>query len=258
MQIFNKYLHFKEYKIETKIIEYKKNNSLKPILLLHEGLGSVKMWKDWPLYLSEISKRDIVLYSRIGMGKSSPLIEPRKKDYMHIEAKIILPMVLKKLSLSDPIILGHSDGASIAMIYSGSEFPCSALILEAPHVFVEDVTIKSIKKAKKEWDYNILKNKLNKYHEDVDGAFNGWCNIWLSEHFKEWNIEKYISKIKVPVLIIQGKNDQYGTIEQIERIDAKLATNSEKFILENCFHTPHFEYSEEVCRKINEFLLFNA
>ncbi len=254
MNTYKNYIKIYDYKIEIKKIIHKNNSNLNPIIFLHEGLGSVALWKNWPYHIAKKTNRDVILYSRIGMGNSSSLKVPRKLDYMHYEGINILPKIIKKLSIKEPIILGHSDGASIALIYSGKGFPTSALILEAPHVFVENITVKAINKSKELWLNNNLRDKLKKYHKDVDGAFNGWCDIWLSNDFKLWNIEEYLSLIKAPTLIIQGENDQYGTLKQVDRIHNCLKIKPEKFIINNCGHTPHAEYPDLVSDRIKKFL----
>jgi len=246
------YFNYKEYKIELKVISHKKNN-LEPIIFLHEGLGSVSLWKDWPLKVSLATERDAIIYSRIGMGNSSPLKEDRNIDYMHIEAIEILPKIIKFLNISEPILFGHSDGASIALIYSGSGFKSKALILEAPHVFVENISIEGALKAKKMWNNNNLKNKLNKYHKDVDGAFNGWCNAWTSKKFKTWNIEEFLPKITVPTMLIQGKNDEYGTMKQIDIIENKINGKTHRLEIDKCGHSPHVDFPNLITNKIIYF-----
>ena len=250
------YFNFHNAEIEIKKIS-SKNNILEPIIFLHEGLGSISLWKDWPLRVSTFLKRDVYIYSRIGMGNSTSIKGPRNIDYMHVEAIEILPKLIKFLKINkSPILLGHSDGASIALIYAGSSVNnySKCLILEAPHVFVEDQSIKGAKKAKIQWKSKGLREKLKKHHKDVDGAFNGWCNAWTSEAFKSWNIENYLSQINVPIMLIQGKGDEYGTMKQLDIIENTINSKSYRLELEDCGHSPHTQYPELLISKIKKFL----
>ena len=252
----NDIFYFNESKIEIKII-YQKNTYLEPIVLLHEGLGSISSWKDWPLKLSQNTERTVILYSRIGMGNSSPIKADRNSRYMHEEATNILPNLLKYLDVTNPILLGHSDGASIALIYAGSGYKSKCLILEAPHVFVEKISITGIKNTKYLWKNNNLKDKLNKHHNDVDGAFHGWYNIWTSKEFRNWNIEEYLPKIHVPILMFQGLNDEYGTLKQLDSIENSAKGKTTRIELEDCGHSPHSLYPNKIIDKIKEFININ-
>ena len=239
--------------IEIKII-YKNNNSLEPIILLHEGLGSISLWKDFPLKLSLLLNRDVVVYSRFGMGNSSPIDNSRDINYMHIEGMEVLPELLKYLNITKPVLYGHSDGASIAIIYSGSGYRCKSLILEAPHVFVEDISVKGANETKKMWNNSTFKEKLSKHHKDVDGAFNGWCNAWTSKKFRSWNIENYLTKINVPTMLIQGKDDQYGTMKQLNSIANNVKNKVFRMEIDKCGHSPHVEHTDFVLKNIKKFL----
>ena len=255
----NETLEFFKYNdknIEIKIISDERN-SLEPIIFLHEGLGSISLWKDWPSMISASLKRDVIIYSRLGMGNSSPIIGPRDINYMHIEAIEILPKIVKYLNVTNPILYGHSDGASIALIYAGSGYNSKNLILEAPHVFVEDKSIKGANDAKKMWKNSKFKEKLSKHHKDVDGAFNGWCNAWTSKEFKKWNIEEYLPNIKSPIMLIQGKDDEYGTLKQLDNIEKNVQGNVLRHELEDCGHSPHSQYPNILINKIKKFLYTN-
>jgi len=251
----NDFIYINGFKIEIKVIS--QNSNLEPIIFLHEGLGSVSLWKDFPLKVSKATNRDVILYSRIGMGKSSPIKDNRKPSYMHDEAKVYLPQIIKYLNLSEVILFGHSDGASIALIYAGSGFKVKSLILEAPHVFVENISVKGIKLAKKAWNNNNLKDKLSKYHEDVVGAFNGWCDVWLSKSFKNWNIEDYLKRINVPIQLIQGLNDQYGSLKQLDSIEENVSGKTYRHEIEDCGHSPHSQYPIDIKNKVKYFLSNN-
>lgn len=255
MTEINDFIYINGFKIEIKTIL--RNSNLEPIIFLHEGLGSVSLWKNFPLKVSEATNRDVILYSRLGMGRSSPLKENRKLSYMHDEANIYLPEIIKYLNLSEVVLLGHSDGASIALIYAGNGYLTKSLILEAPHVFVEDISIRGVSLAKKMWNNRDLKEKLTKYHEDIEGAFNGWCNAWLSKEFKKWNIEDCLQNIDVPIMLIQGLNDEYGSLKQLDSIEKNVIGKTYRHEIEDCGHSPHTQYPIKITNKIKYFLSNN-
>jgi pimeloyl-ACP methyl ester carboxylesterase len=227
---------------------------LPTIVMLHEGLGSVAHWKDFPLQLAEETGASIFVYSRYGHGNSDPLREPRSPSYMHHEAQIVLPEILEKARIERPVLLGHSDGASIAILYAGM-FPASpaGLVLEAPHVFVEDVTVSSIAQARVLYTETDLPQKLGRYHSHADSLFWGWNNIWLDERFRSWNIESFLDSIRCPVLVLQGAQDEYGTGAQIEAIRRRIASAS-AIILDNCKHAPHRDQCKAALSAINRFV----
>jgi pimeloyl-ACP methyl ester carboxylesterase len=210
-----------------------------PLVLLHEGLGSLSMWKDFPRKLAQATRRHVVMYSRHGYGRSERLRAPRGVRYMHTEALVVLPEVLDRLGLERPILFGHSDGGSIALIYAGeNERPLAGVIALAPHVFVEDLSVESIAASKKAYQRGALRKRLSRYHQDVDGAFWGWNDIWLHPAFRAWSIGEYLPRIVSPVLAIQGEQDEYGTMEQIELI-ARAASDVEVLKIKACGHSPH-------------------
>jgi pimeloyl-ACP methyl ester carboxylesterase len=225
-----------------------------PVVLLHEGLGSLKMWRDFPAQLADSTRRRVLAYSRKGYGQSPPLGHQRRVSYMHEEALDHLPELLDKLGIVNPVLFGHSDGASIALIHAGAQVrPVSALIIEAPHVFVEDVSVQSIRAARVAYESGDLRERLSRYHTDVDGAFYGWNDIWLSAEFRSWNIESYLSGLQCPVLAIQGVDDEYGTMEQIDRI-ARAHADTTLLKLRDCRHSPHRDQPESVLRSVESFL----
>jgi pimeloyl-ACP methyl ester carboxylesterase len=189
------------------------------IVFLHEGLGCVALWKDFPERVAQATGCRVVVYSRYGYGQSSVLQESFKPDYMHREALESLPEFLRKLKIVNPILFGHSDGGSISLIHAGAaKWPVRALIVEAPHCFVEDLSIAGIEAAKQAYLTTDLGKKLGRYHADPDKTFWGWNNIWLHTDFRAWNIEKYLPAITCPILAVQGVNDEYGTMAQIDSI----------------------------------------
>jgi len=225
------------------------------LVLLHEGLGSLALWRDFPQKLAMATACPVVVYSRYGYGTSDPLAAPHTPRYMHDEALATLPEVRQALGLDDVILVGHSDGASIALIHAGSgRWPVRALILEAPHVFVEDVSIKSIAEARLAYETTELRQRLARYHADADGAFRGWNDAWLDPAFRDWNIEEYLAGIACPVLAIQGLDDEYGTPAQIDAIKRGVAGRFEKLVLENCKHSPHRDQEAAVLEAMSDFI----
>jgi len=216
------------------------------LVFLHEGLGSVALWKDYPRRLATAAGCNAFVYSRVGYGASTPFHGRREPEFMHDEALSVLPQILDTLGIHNPILFGHSDGASIALIHAGSaQRSVAGLILLAPHVMVEPVCIRSIAAVKQTYETTDLGGKLRRYHADPDGAFWGWCNIWLDPRFLDWNIEAHVRNVTCPVLAIQGSDDEYGTMEQIERI-ARLVPDTELIELTACGHSPHRDQPDAV------------
>jgi pimeloyl-ACP methyl ester carboxylesterase len=225
------------------------------IVMLHEGLGSVSMWRDFPERVATATGCAAVAYSRYGHGKSDVLHESRTVDFMHHEAKVVLPALLAALGIERPILLGHSDGGSICLIYAGGA-PVNApraLILEAPHVFVEDVTVRSIARIRDGYATTDLRAKLSRHHEHPDEMFDGWTKIWLDPAFRAWNIEDSLPGVQCPVLVIQGENDEYGTLEQVAAIRGGV-TGAEARVLENCGHSPHRDQEKATLKAITDFV----
>lgn len=225
-----------------------------PIVMLHEGLGSVSMWKAFPQMLAGRTGGEVIVYSRAGYGRSAPVRSPRAVRYMHDEGLDILPGLIDSLDVSRPVLLGHSDGGSIALICAGgTDVELSGLILMAPHIFVEPLTVHSIVQAGKAWRRTDLRDRLGRYHDDVDGAFTGWLDIWLHPDFMRWNIEAYLPAIDIPVLAIQGEDDEYGTMAQIEGI-ARVVSDTELLKLSRCRHSPHRDQPEALLDAIDRFI----
>jgi pimeloyl-ACP methyl ester carboxylesterase len=210
------------------------------LVFLHEGLGSLALWRDFPAKLAARTGAAALVYSRRGYGKSDRLAGPRAVGYMHAEALVVLPALLRELGIAEPILIGHSDGASIALIHAGSgRWPVRALVLEAPHVFVEDVTVASIEQAKIAYRTTDLGKRLARYHDDADHAFWGWNDIWLDPAFRSWNVEDCLPGVHCPVLAIQGADDEYGTLSQLDAIERGVSGPVERLVLANCKHSPH-------------------
>jgi pimeloyl-ACP methyl ester carboxylesterase len=224
------------------------------MVFLHEGLGSVSMWRDFPQRVADATGCEAVVFSRHGYGKSTPIAEPRGVRYMHDEALVTLPALLDALGVEAPFLFGHSDGGSIALIHAGGAHrPLAGIIVMAPHVLVEEVSVTSIEQAKVAYQETDLKSRLGRYHADVDSAFWGWNDIWLHPEFRHWNIEEYLPTIACPVMAIQGEDDEYGTMDQIERI-ARGARDVDLVKLADCRHSPHKDQPEAVIEAVAGFV----
>ncbi|MDO9596321.1 MAG: alpha/beta fold hydrolase [Azoarcus sp.] len=224
------------------------------IVFLHEGLGSISMWRDFPQKVADATGCEAVVYSRAGYGRSDPATLPRAVSYMHDEGLAVLPALLAELGLDSPILFGHSDGGSISLLCAGgTDTPLAGVIVMAPHVLVEDVSVKSIAEAGVAWATTDLPVKLGKHHQNVEAVFRGWNDIWLHPEFRAWNIEDYLPRIQCPVLAIQGEDDEYGTMEQIDRIAAK-AKDVELVKLADCRHSPHKDQPQAVIDAVLAFV----
>jgi len=248
---------------------------LAPIVFLHEGLGSVAMWRDWPDQVCAATGREGIAYSRRGYGWSDPVPDVRAAsferdgqrggrllpDYMHREAWQVLPGLLKECGVSHPVLLGHSDGATIALLHA-SRHPVSACIVMAPHLFVEDISTQSIAHAREAYLQGDLRERLARRHADVDGAFWQWNDIWLSSEFRSFDIQQECTHITAPVLAIQGVDDPYGSMRQIDsladalRAQAVISANTRVKLekLPSCGHSPHRDQPERTLAAVNAFL----
>ena len=230
--------------------------NLPTLLMLHEGLGSVTMWRDFPQKLAAATACSVFAYSRLGYGASEPLQEGRhvrKPDFMHVEAWETLPALRRALGLDNVVLFGHSDGGSIALLHA-ARHPVEGTIVMAPHVRVEKMSITSIAAAQVAYESTDLRARLAKYHDDVDGAFHGWNDIWLAPEFRNWNIEAELPNIKAPILAMQGENDEYGSMYQIEEIQRRVpGTRILKIPL--CGHSPHRDQPDQVLALTQSFLV---
>jgi pimeloyl-ACP methyl ester carboxylesterase len=228
-----------------------------PIVFLHEGQGSVAMWRDWPAVVCRATGRPGYLVSRRGYGHSDRVPDVRNTgrlppDYLQREAWEVLPGLLSALKLTAPVLLGHSDGGSIALLYA-SRFTTGASIAMAPHVMVEEVSVRAITAAREAYLQGDLRARLSRYHADVDGAFWQWNDVWLSAEFRSFDIRADCTRITAPVLALQGRDDPYGTLAQIEQIDVP-AGRIERVELADCGHSPHRDAPQETLRHIVDFL----
>jgi len=224
------------------------------LLFLHEGLGSVSHWREFPARTAEATGCPVTVYSRYGCGNSDVLTGARGVRYMHDEALETLPDLLRQLEIENPILVGHSDGGSIALIYAGVHDCVRGLVLMAPHVFVEDLSVQSIAEAKTAFETSDLPQKLARHHRDAERTFWGWNDIWLHPDFRSWNIEEYLPRITCPILVIQGMQDQYGTMSQVEAIQKQVAGPTQVLKLEDCRHSPQRDQPEKTLKAIAEFV----
>ncbi|HEX9167451.1 MAG TPA: alpha/beta hydrolase [Roseiarcus sp.] len=225
------------------------------IVMLLEGLGCVALWRDFPAKLSAATGWGVFVYSRAGYGRSDPVELPRPLDYMTREARLSLPAVLDALRFKRGILLGHSDGASIAAIYAGelSAERLGGLVLIAPHLFTEEPGLTSIAEARRAYQAGDLRAKLARYHADVDSAFWGWNGAWLDPGFKAFNIEDAVGRWRAPALVIQGVDDPYGTLAQVRSIEARSPAPVESLILERCRHSPQTDQPQTTLEAIVGF-----
>jgi pimeloyl-ACP methyl ester carboxylesterase len=225
------------------------------VVFLHEGLGSIAQWRDVPADLCARTGCGGLVYNRHGYGGSDPC-GPLSPRFMHREALEVLPRLLEVFEIAQPILFGHSDGGSIALIYAGSgSTPPAALVTEAPHVFVEDVTVARIAELRDAYRSTDLRARLERHHgAHVDHLFDEWSRTWLSTEFRDWNIEEYLPKVTCPTLVIQGAGDEYGTVKQVNAIAGAVAGRVGTLVLESCGHAPHIDQREKVLDAAAMFL----
>jgi pimeloyl-ACP methyl ester carboxylesterase len=227
------------------------------LVFLHHGLGCAAMWRDYPGKLAAAVGCGALVYSRLGYGRSDPCSLPIQVRFMHEEGLDVLPGVLEVTGIRQCILIGHSDGASIAIIYAGGTTakPLLGIITEAPHVFFEKRTMLGIQKAKKSYQGGDLRKKLEKYHgSNTECAFWGWNDTWLHPDFLKWDIQEYLPGIKVPMLVIQGEDDEYGTGAQVKAIERYAGAGAETVILPGCGHAPHLEQETAAFKVMTDFI----
>ena len=225
------------------------------IVFLHEGLGAISRWRDFPAALCARLGCGGLVYNRHGYGGSDPLRDPLLPSFMHGEALDVLPRLLGTFEIRAPILFGHSDGGSIALIHAASNHSVRALVLEAPHVFVEDVTIRRITELRDSYHDSDLRTKLARHHGgNVDTLFEYWTDVWLRPEFRQWNIEAYLPDVRCPTLVIQGKQDEYGTERQVTTLVAALGGRCEGIMLDHCGHSPHIDQRVTACDIMARFI----
>ncbi|MDE2363693.1 MAG: alpha/beta hydrolase [Hyphomicrobiales bacterium] len=230
------------------------------LVLLHEGLGCVGLWSEFPQKLAAATGCGVFAYSRAGYGKSDPVRLPRPLAYMHDEARDVLPKLLDRIGFRRGLLVGHSDGASIAAIYAGmfDDARLDGIVLIAPHVFTEDMGIASIAAAKQAYEHGDLKRRLARWHDHVDCAFYGWNGAWLDPDFRQWDLRNFLPSIRVPVRIVQGEADQYGTIAQVRAIAEGCAGPVDTVMLAGVGHSPHREAPDVAVEAVSRFVQAHA
>ncbi len=244
--------------IDGRRIEYAAipgNAGADTLVFLHEGLGSVALWRDFPRKVAARLRAPALLYSRFGYGASDGLAGKRTPRFMHDEALTVLPALLDVLGIERPILIGHSDGASIALIHAAAaQRPVKALVCLAPHAFVEPVCLESIARIRQSYLDTDLRQRLARYHTHVDDAFLGWADAWLDPEFLSWSIEGLLGDIDQPLLLIQGRDDEYGTLAQLDRIEACVKGPTRRLVLDRCGHSPHRDQEAAVADAIVAFV----
>ena len=248
--------------IAGKLIEFRLIPASQPsgrdLVLLHEALGSVAMWKDFPDRLATATGCRVLVYSRLGHGRSSAPPAPRTRSYLHDEACVWLPRVLEHFALQTPVLVGHSDGATIALIHAAQPgADIAGVVAIAPHVMVEDVTVAGVAAAKRIYETTPLRDRLAPYHDDPDAVFWAWNRLWLDPSFRDWSVENVLPSIRTPVLALQGEQDEYATLEQLARIEVAVA-GSRTVALPDCRHSPHRDQQAAVLQHIQAFVALTA
>jgi len=237
------------------VVKYGTDDDRPTIIFLHDSLGSVQLWQDFPRELGELTRCNVLVYDRQGYGKSSPFTDERKIDYLEKEADV-LNLLIGQYEIRNAILFGHSDGGSIALI-AAAKYPSRiiGIISEAAHIFVEEITLNGIKETVEDYYKTNLRERLQKYHSDkTDAVFWAWAKIWLIDDFKSWNIESFLPEIKCPVLVIQGEDDEFGSIKQVDGIVNQVSGNASKIVIPQIGHTPHKAAKEMVLDHSTSFI----
>jgi pimeloyl-ACP methyl ester carboxylesterase len=249
------FLELDEMRLEYRMVGARPD-AAPTLVLLHEGLGCVTGWGTFPQDLAAATGTGVFVYSRAGYGVSSPAKLPRPVSFMHEEALDVLPRVLDAIAFRRGLLVGHSDGASIAAIYAGSiqDHRVRGLVLMAPHFFTEDMGIAEITRTKAAFETGPLRAKLARWHADPDNAFHAWCGPWLDPEFRKWGLSDELAHIRVPILIVQGENDQYGTVRHIEVAQEECYCPVDVALLPNTRHAPHREAADATLRATSDFV----
>ncbi|HET8672093.1 MAG TPA: alpha/beta hydrolase [Thermoleophilaceae bacterium] len=242
------FIDIRDGRLEAQLIE----GQAPALVLLHEGLGSVGLWRGLPQKLHELTGLRTLAFSRFGHGQSDPPPRPRTPSFMHEEAREVLPQVLAAAGIEQPILVGHSDGASIALIHA-ADHPVTGLALMAPHVFVEQVCVDAIAETSRVFREDNLRERMARHHRDPDAAFHGWCDVWLDPEFLGWNLVPLLPRIKTPTLLIQGRDDEYGTLAQVHAIQGAAGGPVELSVVSGG-HSPHLEHPDEVPAQVARFI----
>lgn len=229
--------------------------ALASLVFLHEGLGSIDLWRGVPAEIARVCGNPATLvFARHGYGRSGQAVMPRPVTYMHHEADVVLPALLTALGIAGPTLIGHSDGASIALLYAGAGRPVTGLVCLAPHVFVEPESIAGIEQARVTFESTDMAERMARFHDDPVATFRGWNDVWLNEEFRVWNIEDRLAGVHAPVLLVQGTDDQYGTLAQVDAIEAGVTGRCERTVVAGAGHSPHADARTAVVGAIATFV----
>lgn len=226
--------------------------SRRPVVLLHEGLGSIGLWRDFPVALQQASGRSIVVYSRPGHGRSEPPVEAREAAFFAHEADVVLPAVLAAFSARDPVLVGHSDGGTIALLHA-ARHDATAVVAMAPHVFVETGQLEGIREAVAAFEGGDMRERMSRHHDDPDHVFRSWSDLWLDPAFASWSIESELETVTVPLLLVHGEDDHYGSVQQLVRIERRVRGPVRRAILPTG-HSPHLDRPDLVLAEVVAFL----
>jgi pimeloyl-ACP methyl ester carboxylesterase len=221
------------------------------LVLLHEGLGSVGLWRDFPPALQAATGRRTIAFSRFGHGRSDPPRAPRTPAFFHEEAHEVLPALLAQLDAPEPLLVGHSDGASIALVHA-ARHPVGGLVLMAPHVFLEDSMLPPIRVTRQAFEEGELRARLARHHDDPDAAFHGWCDVWLDPAMRDWSLEPEAAEVAAPTLLVQGAEDEYASLAHLDRIEASVRGPVRRLVVAGG-HSPHLEQPDAVVAAIADF-----
>jgi pimeloyl-ACP methyl ester carboxylesterase len=226
-----------------------------PLVFLHEGLGSVALWRG---FVDEVRAAtggpETWVFSRHGHGRSGPARLPRPAAYMHHEALDVLPELRASLGIDRPVLVGHSDGASIALIHAGAGHPVAGVVAIAPHVVVEDVSLAAIAEVRRRYETTGMAERMGRHHDDPDATFYGWNDVWLSPEFRAWDITDHVAAVDCPVLVVQGEDDEYGTLAQVDAIEARVRGPFRRVVLPGAGHAPHFDAPDVVVAAVAGFV----
>jgi pimeloyl-ACP methyl ester carboxylesterase len=237
---------------ELELLDIPGDPTAATLVLLHEGLGSVELWRGFPHALAAATGCRTVAFSRYGHGRSDPPPEARTPRFMHEEALELLPDLIARLNLRAPVLVGHSDGASIALIHAANH-PVRGVVAIAPHAFVEEMCLREIRRVREAYLETELRERMARHHRDPDAAFYGWNDVWLDPDFRAWDIREMLTRIECPILLIQGERDQYGTMAQLDAIEHAAGGTVQRVHLD-CQHAPHLERRDETIASIARFV----
>jgi pimeloyl-ACP methyl ester carboxylesterase len=237
--------------LHVEVADLPGDRARRAIVLLHEGLGSVGLWRGFPRALHEATGRRVVAFSRFGHGRSDPPRAPRTPAFFHEEANDVLPVLLAELDAPGPLLVGHSDGASIALVHA-ARHAVSGLALLAPHVFLEETMVPPIRDTRREFEEGGLRARMARHHDDPDAAFYGWCDVWLDPAMGDWSLEPDAAAVSAPILLIQGADDQYASLEHLDRIEARVRGPVTRLVVPGG-HSPHLEQAGAVVEAIAGF-----